>query len=78
MESFAYTDLGAYFSSLCNRMVIPFQPEWNGHSIPAGMRASNPTGMEWLHSIPARMEWPFHSIQKEIAMRVTNIMAVTL
>jgi hypothetical protein len=30
-------------------MVIPFQPEWNGHSIPAGM--------EWVHFIPAGMEW---------------------
>ena len=31
--------------------------------------------MEWLHSIPARMEWPFHSIQNGIAMRVTNVIA---
>jgi hypothetical protein len=31
---------------------IPFRPEWNDHSIPSEMRASIPTGMEWLHSIP--------------------------
>ena len=42
---------------------IPFWPEWNDHSIPSKMRGSIPTGIEWLHSIPVRIEWPSHSGQ---------------
>jgi hypothetical protein len=46
--------LKAYFLSLCEGMVIPFRPEWNGHSIP-----------EWNGMIIPLCEGmviPFHSI----------------
>ena len=67
----------AYFFRLLKKWhSIPAGMEWSFHS--GWNEASIPTGMEWLHSIPARMEWPFHSIQNGIAMRVTNVIAVTL
>ena len=53
--------LDAYFFRLLKKNGIPFPPEWNDHSIPFEMRASIPTGMEWLHYIQVRMEWPSHS-----------------
>ena len=55
---------------------IPFWPEWNSpfhsgrnemvHSIPAGVECNYliPVGMEL--TIPARMEWSFHSGRNEM------------